>query len=324
MQRQHAPSRFILSLFLGLTIFGSQAATPPGNPLNLVPEKITDKVYLVQGSFELPNEKNHGFRNNCVVVLTSAGPVLLDPGGSAWSGEMIVELIKPISTKPVVAIFNSHAHGDHWLGNEGVKRHYPDAIIYTHPRMKDRLEHADGIMWLEQIEKVTKGAAGGKKVIIPDKTVNDGDVIKIGDTRFRIYHSGAAHTDNDIMVEVIEESVLFTGDVVRNGLLGIMESDASFSGNISTIDFIAEKKFSHYIPGHGPAGGIEVLAGYRDYLDQLLGKVRSLYSEGLTDYEMKPEVIKVVASFKQWAGFDMRVGSHVSRAYLEVEAEEFQ
>ena len=60
--------------------------------------------------------------------------------------------------------------------------------------------------------------------------MNNGDVIAIGDTSFGIHYTGPAHTDNDIMIEVVDQKALFTGDVVRNGMLGLMESDASFKG----------------------------------------------------------------------------------------------
>lgn len=211
-----------------------------------------------------------------MIVLTSAGVVVFDPGGSAWAGEMVIEKIKSISREPVVALFDSHAHGDHWLGNEGIKRAYPDAIIYGHPTMKDRVTGADGDFWLTQIEKLTEGTAGGKQVIAQDRVVNDGDVIEVGDTQFRIYHTGPAHTDSDIMIEIVDQNALFTGDVIRNGLLGIMEADASFAGNIAAIDVIMEKNFKYYIPGHGRIGGIEIAWNYRTYLDTLLSKVREL------------------------------------------------
>ncbi len=84
--------------------------------------RVSDKIYVIYGPFDLPNQTNHGFRNNPVIVLTSSGVVVFDPGGSAWAGEMVAGKIKSISQKPVVAVFNSHAHGDHWLGNEGIKK----------------------------------------------------------------------------------------------------------------------------------------------------------------------------------------------------------
>ncbi|HUV23576.1 MAG TPA: MBL fold metallo-hydrolase, partial [Gammaproteobacteria bacterium] len=167
--------------------------------------QITDKIHVIFGPLELPNKNNRGFRNNVVIVNTSKGIVLIDPGGSAWSGDMVATKIRSMTDMPVVAVFNSHAHGDHWLGNEGIKRHFPDAVIYGHPNMKARLEQSDGLFWLETINRVTEGKANGKQVIAPDRTVNNDDVINIGDTDFRIFHPGKAHTDNDIMVEIVGE-----------------------------------------------------------------------------------------------------------------------
>ena len=285
--------------------------------------QVTDTIYIIYGPFDLPNKTNHGFRNNPVIVLTSAGVVVFDPGGSAWAGEMVTGKIRSITQDPVVAVFDSHAHGDHWLGNEGIRRAYPDAIIYGHPTMKDRVKGADGDFWLAQIEKLTGGTAGGKQVIAPDRVVNDGDVIEVGDTSFRVYHTGPAHTDSDIMIEVVGQDALFTGDVIRNGLLGIMEADASFAGNIAAIDMIVEKNFKYYLPGHGRVGGVEIARNYRTYLDTLLSKVRELYDQQIADYEMKPIVTEAVSAYSNWAGFDIRVGPHVSRAYLEVEMEAF-
>ncbi len=285
--------------------------------------RVTDKIYIIYGPFDLPNKDNRGFRNNPVIVLTSQGVVVFDPGGSAHAGEMVVRKIRTISKAPIVAIFNSHAHGDHWLGNEGVRRTYPQAVIYGHPTMKARVDGADGERWLAMIERLTEGTAGGRKVVGPDKALSNGDIIKIGDTSFRIHHTGPAHTDNDIMIEVVDQKALFTGDVVRNGALGLMESEASFKGNIAAIDWMVQKKFKHYIPGHGRAGAIQIVQAYRTYLDKLLTTVKKLYAENLYDYEMKPKVLEAVAAYKGWAGFESMVGPHVSRAYLEVEAEAF-
>jgi glyoxylase-like metal-dependent hydrolase (beta-lactamase superfamily II) len=191
-------------------------------------ERITDKIYAIYGPFDLPNPENRGFRNTAVIVLTTDGVVVFDLGGSAWAGERIAEKIKTLTDEPIVAVFNSHVHGDHWLGNEGVRKVYPAAVIYGHPKMKARVEGTDGPRWLDLINRVTEGKAGGSKVVAPDKVVNNGDVIEIGDTRFRIYHTGPAHTDNDIFIEIVGENALFTGDVVRNQFLGMMEEDASF------------------------------------------------------------------------------------------------
>ena len=48
-----------------------------------------------------------------------------------------------------------------------------------------------------------------------------------------------------------------------------------------------------------------------------------MYASGSGDFEMKPKIVEHLSALKTWEGFDLRVGAHISRAYLEVEAEEF-
>ncbi len=287
-------------------------------------KQITGKIQVIFGPVELPDSSNRGFRNNVIIVRTSKGFVLMDPGGSAWSGEMVARKIKSMSGAPVLAVFNSHVHGDHWLGNEGIKRHFPDAVIYGHPIMKARLERSDGITWLETINRVTDNLADGKQVVAPDRIVDDGDVITVGDTDFRIIHTGSAHTDCDIMVEIVGEDAVFMGDVVRDRFLGMMEDDSSFKGNAEAIDKILASNFKYYIPGHGSVGGIEMPLSYRAYLISLRNIVQELFDEDIESYEMKPRIIEALGDYRDWAGFDLRLGAHISRVYLEIEQEEFE
>ena len=286
--------------------------------------QVTSKIQIISGPMDLPDRNNRGFRNNVIIVSTSEGIVLMDPGGSAWAGEMVARKIKSMFTVPVVAVFNSHVHGVHWLGNEGIKRHFPDAVIYGHPNMKARLEKNDGLFWLETINRVTGGSADGKQVIAPDRTVDDGDTIHVGDTEFRIIHTGKAHTNSDILIEIVGEAALFTGDVVRDQFLGLMEDDSSFKGNIEAIDKIVAMNYKYYIPGHGNVGGEKLPLVYRAYLNSLRSTVKALFEEDIESYEMKSRVIEVLAEYRNWTGFDLRLGSHISRVYLEIEQEEFE
>lgn len=308
-------------MFLGLLLI--PLAVPANTQIDYQVTRITDNIHVIYGPFEMPNEKNQGFRNNVGIIQTSKGVVICDPGGSASVGEMVVRKVRSLTDKPIVTVFNTHAHGDHWLGNEGIKRHYPKATIYGHPTMKKKVEGSYGISWVERLNKETNGKAKGRHAIAPDKTVKNGDVISVGDTRFRIYHTGAAHTNNDIMIEVVNKKTLFTGDVVRNGMIGIMREDASFSGNIAAIDLILKKKFKFYIPGHGKAGNHDISKTYRTYLHNIYKNVKEMYAKGAADFEMKKTIAKSVSKYKNWDNFEILLGPNISRAYLEVEAEEF-
>jgi glyoxylase-like metal-dependent hydrolase (beta-lactamase superfamily II) len=301
----------------------SHMTTLLANDTNYNLTRIADGIYVIFGPTDRQTKENRGFRNNVGIVLTDEGVVIIDPGGSAWAGEMVVERISAISRKPIIAIFNTHAHGDHWMGNEGIKRTYPEAVIYAHPIAKRKIEGADGEQWLELVDQRTQGTGGNKKLVPPDKALNDNTIVEFGATRFQVHHAGPAHTDNDLMVEVIEQRVLFTGDIVRNGMIGLIEEDGSFKGNITAIDKILNDQFNFYIPGHGPAGSTDVPASYRRYLSAVMSTVEELFEEDLADFEMKPKVLEAVSEFATWKNFDDLIGRHVSQVYLEIEADSF-
>lgn len=311
--------RLVLAAFTFLTV-----NVPRGTAADYPLIRITDKVYIINGPLDLPTRHNRGFRNNPGIVLTSAGVAIVDPGGSAWAGEMVVARVRSISDKPIVAVFNSHVHGDHWLGNEGIKRHFPAAVIYAHPVMKQKAEGADGAQWFELVAQMTDGTHGGRRRVPPDRPVNNNDTIALGDTRFRVYHTGPAHTDNDIMVEVTGAGVVFTGDIVRNGMIGTMRDDSSFKGNLEAIDLLLGRQLDHYVPGHGQPGGKDMVARYRTFLHTVLSLVTQLYEQDLEDFEMKPKVAEALSAYHGWANFDDLIGVNVNRAYQEVEASVFE
>ena len=125
------------------------------------------------------------------------------------------------------------------------------------------------------------------------------------------------------MTEIKGANALFTGEVVRNGLLGIMEQDPSFKGIIAAIDFIVGKNFKHYIPGHGQVGSVAMPQIYRTYLAILSSKVGALYEDSMADFEIKPDVVNAVPACEKGVDFDLRVAPPISRAYQEIEAGEF-
>lgn len=284
-------------------------------------DRLTPNVYIIHGPTADPTPENQAFRNNPGIVLTREGAVVIDPGSSVHVGEMVVRKVKSLTAKPIVAVFNTHAHGDHWLGNEGIKLAYPRAVIYAHPKMAAMAIEDEGRMWIKAFNERSNGAAEGTTPVGPDKGVNDGDVISIGGTRFRILHPGPAHSDHDIMIELPDEQVLFFGDVVRDGLFSPFQT--SFKGNIAAIDRGLQTGARVFVPGHGRSGDRTVAMNYRRLLETMREQVRRHYRSGLSDFEMKPRIAEALAAYRDWASLDESLGRLVSAAYQEIEAEEF-
>jgi glyoxylase-like metal-dependent hydrolase (beta-lactamase superfamily II) len=313
-------NRWILAA-VSLALLSCSQSEGPAIDVDYPLRQLTDRVYVIHGPNEEPNKQNQGFINNPAFVLTSKGVVVIDPGSSLQVGRMLLARIAKTTPSPVIAVFNTHIHGDHWLGNQAILAAYPNAVIYAHPNMMAKAE-GEGEVWLKTMLSLTAGATLGTRLALPSVALENNDTLRLGDRHFRVYHSGKAHTDGDLMVEVVEEKLMFLGDVVMAQRAGRMD-DGDFKGDIATIDLALKSGAVHFVPGHGPSGGREVPQTYRLFLTTLYGSVKKYYAQGLSDFDMKEKVSKDLAAYHQWAMFESGLGRLISLAYLQVEAESF-
>jgi len=316
--------RFWAALLWLAPVIAAQAASP--DPARAIHkdyplDRLTPNVYVIHGPTEEPTPANQVFRNNPGIVLTKEGVVVIDPGSTVYVGEMVVRKVKTLTQKPIVAVFNTHSHGDHWLGNEGIKLAFPRAVIYAHPKMKAMSVQDEGRRWIKAFNERSNGAAMGTTPVGPDRSVKDGEVVTIGGTRLHILFPGPAHSEDDIMIELPDEKVLFFGDIVRDGLLGPFMS--SFKGNMEAIDRGLKTGATVFVPGHGRSGDRTAAMKYRKYLDTLREQVRVYFRKGVADFEAKPKIAEALKDYRNWSSFDESLGPLVSTAYSEIEKEEF-
>lgn len=254
----------LLSLFF-LFISNSQAGVAPPLP-DYTPDKISKQAWVIHGPLGHPSAKNQGFMNNPGIVLTDQGAVIVDPGSSVQAGEMVLRALAKLTKEPVIAVFNTHIHGDHWLGNQAVKKAFPDAKIYAHPKMIQAVKDGEGDSWVSLMEKMTDGATTGTTVTPPTHDVDNGDILSIGNKHFKIHHYGQCHTVTDIMIEVVEDKIIFLGDNVLSNRMARM-SDGNFTGSINTINEIMLKTDAMiWVPGHGRTGDISLVKDFHHYL----------------------------------------------------------
>jgi len=310
-----------LSTFILIMLFFSiniSAAEIKAYPL----KKIANNTYVIHGPLEYPNKKNKGFMNNPGFVVTQAGVVVIDPGSSVQVGRMVLKQIKTITNKPVTHVLNTHIHGDHWLGNQAFAEAFPKVVIMAHPDMIKRAKEGAAEQWVSIMSKSTAGASDGTRAVIPNKTINDKQVLKTGGMQFRIHAPKKAHSFTDIMIEVVEESVVFLGDNVLYKRLPRM-GDGTFKGNTLACQLAIDLGAKMYVPGHGPSGDKNIIVPFMDYLKIIYREVGKHYEAGLADFEMKLKVVSKLQDYAGWSGFKIEVGKHISLAVLEYERDEF-
>ncbi len=287
-------------------------------------EPLTKNVYVMHGPKEEPNVANMGFMNNPAFIISPNGLIVVDPGSTLQVGEHVLAEIRKVSKKPILAVFNTHIHGDHWLGNQAIKKAFPDVKIYGHPKMITQANGANGADWVDRMDRLTKGLSKGTKVVAPTLAVDHEATIKVDGQSFRIHHLSSAHTDTDIMIEHVDSKTLFLGDNSFVRRLGQFDDSASMHGNIKALQHALALKLDHYVPGHGQSGGADsAVQPFLTYLEKLRVGVTKGYRAEKPDYKIRNDIIGDFAAYKDWAGFDGNFGKHVNKIYLEIEELEF-
>lgn len=287
--------------------------------------KVGERIFVLHGIQALPDGHNAGMISNTGVVLTGAGVVVVDSGGSYEIGRLIVRKVRELTRKPVVAVFNTHVHGDHWLGNSAIREAFPNVRIYAHEIAIRRLRNGEAQHWLSIISRMVGGETATVSPVLPDAALKGGELIEFGDSSFKVHHTGHAHTDSDIMVEVPGRRLLFTGDIVEYGraVSSDVPQDFDALGQIEAIRYALALPVDTYVPGHGATGGRDKPQAALRFLETLYGSVKRHYEAGLSDYQMKEKVAADMSEFADWFNFD-QLGRLISFVYLQVENASFR
>jgi len=290
---------------------------------NVKPKQIGPHTYVIEhGPHDEDKSISYGFHNNPGVVLTEAGVVVIDTGSSYEIGKMILSRISSITSKPITHIFTTHFHGDHWLANQALVEAYPNVKTIAHPHLIELLKGGDDKFWLREFSNRLGDAFTGTKAVIPNTTAASNDY-KIGGITFRVSLFDKAHTATDLMVYVVEDGVLFTGDIVNREHLSFM-GHGNFKGAYEATQLAISLHPKYVVVGHGRSGSVELLSIFSKFYLTLRTVIGKYHEQGMADFEMKPKVIADLAPFQAWHDFDRRIGQYVSQMISELEAESFK
>ncbi len=310
----------LLLITLFLTTSSLFAKESNGVMDNYEVKKVAEHTWAVFGSLEGPNVKNKGFMNNPAFTITDKSVIVFDPGSNIYVGRALLEKIRKQTDKPITHIFNSHIHGDHWLGNQAFFEENAKVKIFAHPQMIEEAKAGEAQFWIDLMLNLTEGASKGTEIVYPTDALKDGQTITIDNITVKAHLNDYAHTKTDAMFEITNDKVLITGDNAFMNRAPRLD-DGSFAGNIEVMDKALALDVDVVIPGHGPVGGKEVLSSFREFLADIYDTTKELMDDDKEAFEMKPIIVKKMEKFKDWVNFDGSLGKLISVAVLEVENE---
>ncbi len=184
------------------------------------------------------------FQQNCLLLWceNSRRAVVFDPGGDVPA---IVDAIKQVGVT-VEQIWLTHGHIDHVGGAAELRDLLNVPIVGPHIDDKFLLDHV--------VESGASFGMTGVRNFTPDRWLNEGDKVALGEMTFDILHC-PGHSPGSVVFFNREMRFAHVGDVLFNGSVG--RTDLPGGSHATLIRSITDKLLPlgddvQFICGHGP------------------------------------------------------------------------
>ena len=269
---------------------------------------------VVPGVWFLEGDASAGYCNTIVIEMKTY-LIVVDGSYPGRVKELLVEIPR-LSPKPVKYVFDTHAHGDHAYGNSLWTKAGATTLAYV--GVREEMARYEPQRWQTYAQKREDLRATGENVPEPPKMVFRGSkmVLRDGAREIDFLYLGWAHTRGDGWVWLPKEHVLCTGDAAVNGARNKLW-DANVANWPRVIDKAAALGPEFVLPGHGDAGGIEILHGQAQFLRDLYANVAKSVHEHKTVQQATAD-LKMSAADANWVRTDM--AQDVGIVYAEIQA----
>jgi glyoxylase-like metal-dependent hydrolase (beta-lactamase superfamily II) len=216
--------------------------------------------------------------------------------------------IRKVTAQPIRRVVVSHYHADHIYGLQAmvplgaeVWAHREAGLYLASSEAIDRLaqRRAELFPWVDE----------STRLVSPDYWIDGETDFRLGGLTFRLLFADGAHSPEDTMMYVVEDRVLFAGDLLFAGRLPFV-GNADSKGWLKAMDKMIALEPVVVVPGHG-APSTDVardVAMTRDYLVYL----RATMGRAVRDFE----------SFEEAYAFAQANRSNAYGTHLLLEQEE--
>jgi len=281
---------WVLVILLVITATGH--GQNPGAQINVLP--VQGNVYLLVGA-----------TGNIAVQVGNDGALMVDTGTAQMADQVIAtvkQLAKPVTSKPLRFIINTHFHPDHTGGNEkarasgatitggnvagNIQDATEGAAIYAHENVMKRMSAPTGAQAPTSSGSWPTDTYFGSE----QELFFNGEAIQM-------FHPKSAHTDGDSIVFFRRSDVVLTGDIFSTTSYPIVDiqNGGSINGIIDALNFIldltipADKQEggTMVIPGHGRLCDEADVVEYRDMATIIRDRIQDMIKKGMTLEQVK-------------------------------------
>jgi glyoxylase-like metal-dependent hydrolase (beta-lactamase superfamily II) len=313
-------TRFVL-LTLLFALVGAPTGADTAAPILPGPQQVGAHSWAWIGPYGPPTKDNRGFRMNLGFVVGAEAVAVIDSGYGDPMAQAILEAIRSVTDKPIRYVINTNSQPHRVLGNASLRQEGAQILAGTEaaPRLigegEGMARAAETVLGLPTGSVNPPGA--------PDRTIEADTQLDLGGVTLRLIPVGQAHTEGSLIVEVVEDRVVYAGDVLYGGRLLAVLPVSRVSGWIAAFDRLRSFPDAVFVPGHGSPGRLA------DFEQPTYAYLTALKTHMDAAVESGTDINDAIANLDQspWQGLadtPELAGRNAHQSYLEAEAATFQ
>ncbi len=270
------PLSALFGLFCWLWLDIGLAGSYPPIGVEVQAVRLGSHSYYIPGLSGAASPENEGFMSNAGFVITPAGVVVFDSLGTPSLAQAMLAEIRKLTDAPIRRVIVSHFHADHYYGLQVFKD--AGAEIWAHALGRGATRTIAARLRFEQRKDILSPWVTEElqRFLEADVWLEGDTDFELGGVRFQVRHVGPAHSPEDLALYVVDDGVLYAGDLVFKGRIPFVgEADSRLW--LAALDKLIALSPRVLVPGHGqasmdPAADLALTRDYLVYLRQEMGK----------------------------------------------------
>jgi glyoxylase-like metal-dependent hydrolase (beta-lactamase superfamily II) len=244
-------------------------AQPPNGPPPLI--KQDARVPLAAHSYTILDD-NVSFVPNVGIVAGSRATLVIDTGLGERNGAIVLGEARKVSGNTQFYIAATHFHPEHDLGATAFPANATVLRWIAQQQDADELGaemNRRFASFAPAVAELLKGA----RFRAADIVFEDGVTLDLGGVHVRVWGVGPTHTRGDTVFFVVEDRVLYAGDVVMPVFPAVSGQSGSIAKWLADMDEFEALNPAVVVPAHGRTGDIGMIRRMREYLRAVQSEV---------------------------------------------------